>query len=94
MDRPFEAPHKKIVSVSTFKPTEHNYICAYCTKGFERKDNLKSHMKTHGYIQKRYGCDFCDKAYLYASNLKVHIKLVHTEALATQNEVYIYIHTI
>jgi hypothetical protein len=49
-----------------------------CEKSFTRKDNLKSHLKTHIPNRNRpYECEKCDRGYLRRIDLVRHIETVH-----------------
>lgn len=71
---PFQHPTKKPVTENPNGSSKASFFCEYCGKGFERKGNLKSHMKTHGFLQKQFHCNVCNKVFLYVSNLRVHKK--------------------
>ena len=58
----------------TMVNTEGEFKCEYCGKGFQFRNNLKAHYKTH-LREKTYSCDLCDKSFVYKESLKNHMLL-------------------
>lgn len=87
----FKHPVKKIVenSITQISSSVSLHFCDYCKKGFIRKDNLSSHMQTHGFFEKKFECIVCKKQFAHSSNLKVHLRLHETKKSETgaENEV-------
>ena len=50
-------------------------ICDQCGKGFKTKEEVNTHMKTHG--EKTVQCDLCELKFRNNSNLKKH-RMRHT----------------
>lgn len=57
--------------VNTFK-------CDKCSKHFDSKSNLETHIKVVHQGEKPYICALCNKAYAYATSLQGHIELKHS----------------
>ncbi|XP_056450179.1 zinc finger protein 394-like isoform X2 [Gadus chalcogrammus] len=53
---------------------EKPYGCYQCTKRFQKKANLKAHMRTHSLQVKPYRCDQCMKSFVTSAHLKAHMR--------------------
>lgn len=86
-----QQPIKKTVENSNTQTSSSAplFFCHYCERGFLRKDNLVSHMQTHGFSKKKFECKVCKKSFAYSSNLKVHSLMHETKRseTAAKNEV-------
>lgn len=56
---------------------EGTYRCEKCSKHFQSKDNLETHIKVVHQGEKPFVCDVCSKAFAYESSLKGHMEIVH-----------------
>uniref|UniRef100_A0A3P9HAY6 Zinc finger protein 438 n=1 Tax=Oryzias latipes TaxID=8090 RepID=A0A3P9HAY6_ORYLA len=54
------------------------YRCSICSRCFQFKHHLQSHMNTHT-NNRPYLCPLCRKAYAHRGSLSTHMKLHHTE---------------
>ena len=54
------------------------YRCSICSRCFQFKHHLQSHMNTHT-NSRPYICPLCRKAYAHRGSLSTHMKLHHTE---------------
>ncbi|XP_024135372.1 zinc finger protein 438 isoform X1 [Oryzias melastigma] len=54
------------------------YCCSICSRCFQFKHHLQSHMNTHT-NSRPYICPLCRKAYAHRGSLSTHMKLHHTE---------------
>ena len=52
------------------------FECAFCSKKFAYKENVKVHMNIVHMVRK-YSCKYCGKIYLRPQTLKGHIKVYH-----------------
>ena len=62
--------------VSAVHENKKDYRCAYCTKAFNFKGEMKRHvMSVHEKV--KHPCDFCNKMYAWKSDLIKHIIKEH-----------------
>lgn len=54
------------------------YRCSICSRCFQFKHHLQSHVNTHS-NSRPYVCPLCRKAYAHRGSLSTHMKLHHTE---------------
>ncbi|XP_077591732.1 zinc finger protein 438 isoform X2 [Stigmatopora nigra] len=55
------------------------YRCPTCSRCFQFKHHLQSHMNSHG-TSRPYACPFCRKSYAHSGSLSTHMTLHHSEA--------------
>ena len=55
-----------------------HYECDICSKGFQRPEYLKKHMKVSHWEKQKEKCNVCDVFISGTSNLKLHLKEVHS----------------
>ncbi|XP_022818092.1 zinc finger protein 883-like isoform X1 [Spodoptera litura] len=73
----FGSPKRLCYHMSGVHPkTESNYICDVCSKGFQNKTALKSHIRSHG-LTKWYTCNLCDFSCKQSSGIVDHKKRKH-----------------
>uniref|UniRef100_A0A2H1VU57 SFRICE_022265 n=1 Tax=Spodoptera frugiperda TaxID=7108 RepID=A0A2H1VU57_SPOFR len=63
-------------STGVHSKSEPNYICDACSKGFQNKTALKSHIRSHG-LTKLFTCNLCDFSCKQTSGLIDHKKRKH-----------------
>ncbi len=68
---------KKHQNIHTNEPVDKIYSCDKCEKTFDRRDNLKRHVKQRKEKPQNYSCDICEKTFSQKFNLKVH-RQIHT----------------
>lgn len=83
----FKPPIKRTVTISDAQISSSTFVCEYCDRGFQRKDNLIAHMQTHGYLKQKFECKICTKCFAHSSNLRVHMKLHQPKNSAASKKV-------
>lgn len=64
-------------SMMKMKKKDVVYRCGLCTKDFDKKWRLESHIRVLHRNIRRFGCEKCHKRFPYASDLKKHRLEVH-----------------
>lgn len=73
----FEKPHSLIKHVNRSHRDPKRYDCPQCTKLFQTKQLLKSHLRVHS-SEKKFVCDTCGYSCRYPGSLHAHKLRKHT----------------
>lgn len=67
---------------SETKYKNHLFRCEKCTKGFSRKDHLRTHEKNiHGEDAGPFACMMCSQLYKNSESLRKHIAKFHYQKM-------------
>ena len=72
-----ETSKVQTIYTENFEDTPDSKMCRFCRKFFNRKRDLKRHIKTVHEGIKDHHCSFCEKSFSRADRLNSHVKLVH-----------------
>lgn len=53
------------------------YYCINCGRNYNRRANLKRHLKLECGVPKKFSCPMCSKAFARNNELKKHMFFVH-----------------
>ena len=73
---PDKGQHKKSEDKKRQPKGKGIFECAFCSKKFAYKENVKVHINTVHMVRK-YSCKYCGKTYSRPQTLKGHIKVYH-----------------